>query len=1191
MYLKKLELQGFKSFPERLRLEFNPGITAVVGPNGSGKSNISDALRWVLGEQSVRSLRGVKMEDVIFSGTETRRPLSTASVTMYIDNSDYALPCEYSEVSITRRIYRVGDSEYLINGTNCRLKDIYELFMDTGIGKEGYSIIGQGRIEEVLSIRSDERRYMFEEVAGIVKFKTRKLEAEGKLEKERQNLERVNDIISELSSQLDAISVEAEVAKKYLDIKERLKLIQVNIFLNDVDKLSDELAEIQARLDETKELAEKEEQENLRLKEEIKRKKKMLSEKESELNDQKAGVAEMRSTAEQRANDIVLKQEQISHISGELLRLKSEALAKQKNLQALQEAKLAENEKLKLHSDSLQEQNTLLTLKEDEFIKAKAGMSKSQQQLEDYNTELMQRYRESAVIKAKAENLDTLSKELHSKKSDSEEELKQTLLKIGDNQKKHKSVSNTLAQIKSQTEGIKQEISSLNFEKDAVNIRLTNRNAELNLVNNELSEKLSKAKVLSELEKNYEGYFKSVRAVLQKNNAEWGICGAVGELVYVPSEYETAIQVALGSAMQNLVARDEEGIQKAIEYLKTSNNGRATFLPINVINEGKTRKLAVRDQIIEEQGVLGIAKELVSYDPVYEGIFSDLLDRVLIVDNMENAIRINKKYNYSVKIVTLEGELFNPGGAITGGSLSKNTSNIFSRSREIRELKTDIENLKEKENHFKTQIQELSDQVKTLDEEILDKKDELTDRTIQEGNLENILDQVNQFLKELNQKKTRLEEEAQSLVQRQASTAEGIQKTAEELAKSEQIIKNLQGEINSFQASLTEEREHREQKSNELTQIKVKISGLEESLRAIKENLVRIKGEISAHEADILSIAALTEENKGKMLKRQDEIEALKEELVNLQKQRTEAEVEIRKAGKGLEEIEKSITEAEASQLRQLEYTSKLSNEYTKLEAKQNQLIEDNKKLYDQMWDEYKLTLNRAKEEFIRLDTDLRQLQREEVALKKAIEDLGFVNVNAINEHIKLKERFDFLQKQRDDILSAEASLLDLIKQLTEQMENRFLEQFKLISENFTAVFQEMFGGGKAYLKLFDENKALESGIDIIAQPPNKNLQSLSLLSGGERALTAIALLFAILRLKPSPFCVLDEIDAALDDANVRRFANFLSNYCKDTQFIVVTHRKGTMEVSDRLYGVTMQEGISKLISVTLEDVKEDAAV
>jgi len=1044
MFLKRLEIAGFKSFPDKIKLDFPAGITAVVGPNGSGKSNIGDALRWVMGEQSAKSLRGSKMEDIIFAGTQHRRPLGYAEVHMLIDNAQQILPVAFNEVTVTRRVYRSGESEYLINGAACRMKDIHRLFMDTGVGREGYSIIGQGRVDEILSTRSEDRRHLFEEAAGIVKYKTRRHEAHLKLESEKQNLARAEDIIEELKNQMEPLTHQSEQAKVYLNLRDQYKVIHVNLFLEEAD-------------------AAKEQEKKA---------------KETLLNLAKQSESEKKLLSQTQEAITSLKEEEIQ----------AETAYKQANRHIIQ------------HITEIEKAESNLKLI-DRITKEIEQRTSAMSQKRD------EREKEEEIWEELQEALDEAQEVLE------EKEAAYTALEAAQQEQESALENAQQATYAYKEDELQQKISDLTQKQGQLTTEIDALRAKALSVQQEFHAASSRQKLLSEMERDHEGYYSSVKTVMRKKNQDPafgnGILGPAGELINVPQAYENAISVALGGATQNILTTTEADAQRAIAYLKSSQTGRATFLPVSAM---KARKITPEmDKLLQEPGVIGLASTLISFNPEYAPVFGYLLGNVFVVDHLTKAIELSKKYRQSYRLVTLEGDLISPGGAMTGGSQGRQSTDLLGRSRQITELQEHISTLKD---------------------------------------------------------------QAQQLEQSQEDQAVKHKTTADEIAKLQQAlqalaIERVQKSQEIYRQQQADSLKLREEAMAQLTDQKVHISKLAQNLQAAQDNTSRVVKEWEVIRAE----RAALEDELATFHNMAESITTLKSQLEMEQAQLSATE-------ERSSALRIAITKAETEQRDHMENLARLSQESTRLEARYEQIEAESHRLYNEIWDAYGLTYQSA-QTFRNPEYAVAFLRREEKRLKVEIAELGAVNVGAIDAYQALRQRYDFLTEQRDDILKAEEQLQELIQELTEQMEQQFSEQFMLIAKHFNDVFQEMFGGGNANLAMSDPDRVLESGIEITAQPPGKNLQNLSLLSGGERALTAIALLFGILRMKPSPFCLLDEIEAALDDANVLRFAQFLKAHAGDTQFIIITHRKGTMEYADTLYGVTMQElGISKMVSV-----------
>jgi len=1186
MYLKRLDLQGFKSFPEKVKLEFNQGVTAVVGPNGSGKSNVSDAVRWVLGEQRAKSLRGDKMEDVIFAGTENRKPLGFAEVSITIDNQDQKLPLAYTEVQVTRRVFRSGESEYRINGTACRLKDIQELFMDTGVGREGYSIVGQGRIDEILSAKGDERRRIFEEAAGIVKYKTRRNEAASKLEREQQNLLRVDDIIGELEVQLEPLEEQSEKAKRYLIFKEELKEAEIVAFCRDLSKMEESLAKIL----QDKALAEEQLKEHLaqegKDKAEICQLKNSLEQLDVLIQQQNQEIAELRAEKERKEGEIRLTEEQKQNDASNLARIQREILQKQEQKAENQNQLELCTSRITALGIEMELQQGQLSKLEQEYASLNSSLHQDETQAESFKDEIFEQIKAGTEAKGEIAKREALREQFLNRMVQLQTEKTQLESRIHQLEIHIQALDKQEADMKENASFMEKELLAL--EKDKLKAQKEKEDAQgyLSTEGKVLSEIQSRLSVLKEMERENEGFFHSVKSLLNLPDKEKrGICGAVGQLFKVDELYEVAIEGALGGAMQNVVTKTEEDAREAINYLKHHNLGRATFLPISAI---KGRTFEGRPPILDEVGVIGVAHELISFDDMYRQIAENLLGRTIIMENLELAVILAKKYKHQYKMVTLEGDILNPGGAMTGGSKQKKAAHIFSRGREIRSLQEKMESTGKLVGQLQEKLSLFQEDMAEIEEQILEKRMELQRMTVTLNSSHGDREKTSMDTKE-NQERLKLIllEEGQ-LQEQLLRTEKDIQIGKETLALTESKVEQVSAALMQFQDNLTDEKGKRDTVMTEITSLKIGLSKNGQNISNIEETVLRLQREIQT----LLQQIKLDEEKisvLGENTEKKDEAKAvLQEESVALDKKIRDLQEALIKTTEEKNKISQVAETVEQRGIDLREASRQMESELFRLEAKGERLEEEKMRITTQMWEEYEMTYRMALEYTSNKQNDLKSRPVKEI--RGDIRSLGDVNVGAIEQYKEVKERYAFLTQQRADILEAEEKLRGIIEELTLLMEKQFREQFQLISESFSRVFQEMFGGGKAYLRLLDTERVLESPIEIIAQPPGKNLQNMQLLSGGERALTAIAILFSILYLKPSPFCILDEIEAALDDANVSRFAQYLKKFANDTQFIVITHRKGTMEYADVMYGVTMQEkGISKLISVDFSEQKKDA--
>lgn len=1186
MYLKELDLQGFKSFPEKVRLEFNKGITAVVGPNGSGKSNISDAVRWVLGEQRPKSLRGGKMEDVIFAGTAARRPVGFAEVSMTVDNTDKNIPVDYSEIKITRRVYRSGESSYSINGTECRLKDIYELFMDTGIGRDGYSIIGQGKIDEILSNKSEDRRQLFEEAAGIVKYKNRRNEAEAKLEKEQQNLVRITDIISEIESKIEPLEKQAEKAKKYLELYGSMKEADIMLFKINGERLEKSIEEMNSLMENSERNTADTEQELEKLKddaEKIRAASEELSLKTDEINRE---IAELSGEIEKNDGICRLTAEQIKNLEASAERLSGEKEeTKRKTEENLSEmSALAET--LQKAEEDIENMKAVLEEKERTLNVMLEKQTEREEKIEDYKSDMIDKIKKTADIKSTIERTEAVIEQFDAREKQLFEERTDTEKRLKDKRIYARSAELRAEQSADDAEDIKKKTERLESRRASVMKIISVIDEGLSQKTKKLAEKESRLRVLSDMEKEHDGYYKSVKAVLRlrdNGNADFkGVRGAVAQLLKTDEKYETAIETALGGSLQSIVVDKESDAKTAVNYLKKNQLGRATFLPIATVR-GRTLG-EEKDSLLKENGVVAAACDLVKFEKEYRGVAESLLGRILVIDTMDNAIAFARKYKQSYRLVTLDGESFMPGGAITGGSTGRRDGGVFGRKRELDSLKSETTSLKAACDGLTSEKDKHLAEIESIDAEIEEKKEESRETDIACITARQELERAKEETAEYEEKLRLAQIETDQLAEQREAAYADRQKAKDELTETENEIIKLQKMLNEYKENSESGKSGREIAAEEITSLKIDISSAAERRQANLENMKRLETENAELEEKMNTLSGEidknTAEREEKLVLEKDA--AQRTETSRLEKEKKEKELaEVSDSRK--KEVERLASrEEEINNCR--ETILKYKNETVRLEAKAEKLAEEKKRLNDDMWESYEITYPEAVKIPL-TDEPVSEISKRARELKAQIKALGAVNVHAVEEYKETKDRYEFLSKQKNDIIDAEEKLKGIISDLSGLMEKQFREKLEVISENFNEVFREMFGGGRAYLKLSDEEDVLCSGIDIIAQPPGKNLQNMMLLSGGERALTAIAILFSILKMKPSPFCILDEIEAALDDANVQRFGDYLQRFSDDTQFIVITHRKGTMESADVLYGVTMQEqGVSKIVSVKFDE-------
>lgn len=1181
MYLKSIEVQGFKSFANKITFQFHNGITGIVGPNGSGKSNVADAVRWVLGEQRVKQLRGASMQDVIFSGTENRKPLSYAYVAITLDNADHQLAIDFDEVTVARRIYRSGESEYLINGSPCRLKDVNELFYDTGIGKEGYSIIGQGQIDKILSGKPEERRELFDEAAGIVKFKRRKAAAQTKLENEKQNLVRVNDILSELEKQIGPLERQSETAKVYLKKKEELKTLDVNVFLLENARLKEQLESVEEKyriasgeLTETGEKYEGIKEEYERIQEEIESLDAAIEQARSTLTD--TGL--MRGKLEGEMN--VLK-EQINsakgseaHLTGRRNTLQEEIAAKEKDKEALLQEK-----------GETDEQVSEITATADELKEKLAGIQEKiaelNNQIEAGKNTIIGELNQRATIKSKMGRFDTMMEQVNIRKA----ELNSRILRAKSDEAAREE---TIRKLEEEFETITEQLRVMNEQEAAMELELgdiretlTKKDGRLRETQSAYHMEKSKLEALSNLTERYEGYGGSVKKVMEQKEKTKGIIGVVADIIKVEKKYETAIETALGGNIQNIVTDSEDTAKKMIRYLKDNRLGRATFLPLTSITKPQEFK---NPEALSEKGVIGMADELVQIEKQYKDVAKAMLGRIVVVDNVDNAVKIARKFDYGIRMVTLEGELLVPGGAISGGAF-KNNSNLLGRRREIDELEKRVKQLLVTIDEINREIDETKSKRNKLRMDVEALKADIQRKSIEQNTARLNISQARERMEEEVEGVATLkleEKEIEGKIFEIKNDKEAIQK---ELSDSEALEKSTQEQIIQFQKELEEQRVLETEAAAQVTEWDLKVEKMRQTLMFKQSNVDRINGELERSQAELAEILEALEENEREVERKKQNILEIEKTISASYDAQNESEVKLKETIARKEEL--SAKQKNFFQRREelAEKMTGLDKEVYRLNSQKEKLEENLESHINYMWDEYEITLSDAAAIRDESMTDLSAMKKEISSLKDQIKKLGDVNVNAIEDYKNLMERFTFMKNQHDDLVEAEKTLEGIIEELDTAMRKQFAEKFAEINREFDKVFRELFGGGKGTLELMEDEDILEAGIRIIAQPPGKKLQNMMQLSGGEKALTAISLLFAIQNLKPSPFCLLDEIEAALDDSNVGRFAKYLHKLTKNTQFIVITHRRGTMEQVDRLYGITMQEkGVSTLVSVNLID-------
>ncbi len=1185
MYLKALEIQGFKSFPDKTVLSFEEDMTAIVGPNGSGKSNISDAIRWVMGEQSTKTLRGAKMEDVIFDGTQKRKSLGFAEVSLVIDNTAHLFPLEDSEVMVTRRYYRSGESEYYINRRGVRLKDINELFMDTGLGREGYAMIGQGKIDEILSVKSADRREIFEEAAGISRFRHRKEEAERKLQRTEENLVRINDKIEELALQVEPLRVQAEKARKFLLLRDEMRILEVSVWMEQLDKLRTAAIKVNADYETA-----------------ARQKDGMQSQVESLYAAAEACAEQMR---EKDIRSDALREEtaRLESAAGEcetaLSVLQNNIENNQKNVQRIQGELEAQEGRAGSITEQLDQRQARLesltaqmkTLQEEmEQRQAQAeGVGRSagtlDQELEQLRQQVETENASAAQARALLSALGAAAQEVLDREQTVSQERIALQQRCQQADEQQQTLSRELEQARQERDDLGNIISGYQMRLDARKKKADSaeqQQVSLKMQENNLA---SRIHMLSEMEKMYEGYSKAVKVIMTQagRGVLKGIHGPVAGLLHVPDRYAVAIETALGGAMQHIVVQSDESGKAAIEYLKRRDGGRATFLPISSMRPSEFRD----GRAAEEPGILGVADQLIQFDQQYQRVFSNLLGRVVIAENLDRAIAVAKKYGRRFKIVTLDGQVLNVGGSMTGGSSSK-SAGILSRANELERLNRQRQTLQEDLAQAQHALEEARREQTAAAYELETAQAQRQEHENQVLTLQERLSACQEQSAELEKRRQALEDEAKQLKQRS-------QRIEEDTRQARGRIEQLEGAASALQAQA-------EGKEKGQRDLRERLAGLQQEQAACAARLSALQEEQAASEKALEELAQLRQDIEGDRAARadmisrfqqnsremEDQIENKQAELTQLRTDGQAKAEEIRQLNQERLELEAQRNRAERDSREKNAQLLAMEREVSALEQKKLSASLEEKQLLDKLWDTYELSHEAARQQRQELES-LPKAQRRIGELKRSISALGNINLDAIEEFQRVNERYTYLTDQRDDVGKSKEELEGIISKLTEEMRTIFAQQFQCIQQAFSQTFLDLFGGGRATLELEDPEDILNCGIEIKAQPPGKALKTISLLSGGERAFVAIALYFAILKVRPTPFCVMDEIEAALDDANVVRFARYMRQMSDKTQFIVITHRRGTMEEADVLYGVTMQEqGVSRILTINLNDVEKE---
>ena len=1185
MYLKSIEVQGFKSFANKIVFDFHNGITGIVGPNGSGKSNVADAVRWVLGEQRVKQLRGGSMQDVIFAGTENRRPLSYAYVAITLDNSDHQLSIDYEEVTVSRRLYRSGESEYLINGAACRLKDINELFYDTGIGKEGYSIIGQGQIDRILSSKPEESRELFDEATGIVKFKRRKNTAQKKLEDEKQNIVRINDILAELEKQLGPLEKQSAAAREYLKKKEALKLCDVNMFLLETERVQGALTELEQKISDT----DRELKETTGQYENIKKEHARIEEELEELNRRLDETKEAASRAglgrQQLEGQIEVLKEQINSVrqGGEQLE------GRLKNIAADVKERQEAREKLAAEQAELAKQLEAAASVSGE---ADARLQELREQIEAENTAaeickntIISLLNERASTKGRLQRYDAMQEQAQIRRTELNQKLLLAKSSEEEQRVQYEGHLKKLEEISGRIITLSEAQREKEAEAEGLRRELGKKNEELEIGQSAFHRESSRLESLRNMAERYDGYGNSIRKVMEQKKNVPGIEGVVADLIKVDQRYETAIETALGGSIQNIVTENEDTAKELIEYLKKNRFGRATFLPLTSVGG---RGGFAKPEALKEKGAIGLASTLIRADKKYDRVVQHLLGRVLVAEHIDDAIRIARKYKHSIFIVTLEGESLSPGGSMTGGAF-RNSSNLLGRKRELTELEENVQKLEADIREARLQIETLREQRRERRAEAESLSTELQRLYLQQNTAKMNSDQAKARLDEIIEGYSGLRKELSEIEKQFADIHDSREAIFREIRESEEQEKQNEARIETAQARLAELKQSEAESIDDNEKAHLKLAALTQKAGFVDENAARIERELVRLHTEEQEIHEGMQKGNADIEAKEEGIGALRKQIEDMIARSERLNGETAELGGKREALLTGQKDFFTKREELSDKQTRLDKEVFRLNSQREKLEETVDSLTDYMWEEYELTYNTALPMKQEEDMDLAALKRQTSVLKDEIRKLGDVNVNAIEDYKNISERYEFMNTQRNDLVKAEETLMGIISELDTGMRRQFEEQFARIRVEFDKAFKELFGGGKGTLELDPDADMLEAGVRIIAQPPGKKLQNMMQLSGGEKALTAISLLFAIQNLKPSPFCLLDEIEAALDDSNVNRFAKYLHKLTKNTQFIIITHRKGTMESADRLYGITMQEkGVSTLVSVNLIEEELD---
>ena len=1185
MRIESIDIVGFKSFADKTTLKFGKGLTAVVGPNGSGKSNVSDAVRWVLGEQSTKSLRGTSMEDVIFSGTASRKAHGFCEVTIHFDNKDRALRFDDDNVSVTRRYYRSHEGEYMINGVSVRLKDVHELFMDTGLGRDGYSMIGQGKVDAIVSSKSNERRDIFEEASGISRYRYRKLDAERRLTAAEENLLRLRDILEELKSRVGPLKEQSEKAEKFLVLAESKKQLEIGLWVK--------------MLEDSKEAFRNQENKITIASEQYKQIVSQLEDFDKTIENNTAEFTSITVAIDELKEEIASVEESVARTEGEINVIRTNIGHNNENIG-----------RLKGELEQLQKSGQNASAEIEEKKNQILNLEKEKQNLNDKAAEV------SAELSSLIQSSESLSRKLEEKAM----ELNSVSLQISENRVNLVTAQSSVSEIVSRFEAIEQSASTHNSELEALEKEMAelkkdlerceevitsnenslkgyemrynsrkeavdNKKAEIDKLTLDISETQRRAKILEDLQNSMEGYQFSVKACMSQAEKGLlkGVHGPVSRLIEVPKEYSVAVEIALGAAAQNIVVDTDADAKRAISYLKSESKGRATFLPISAI---KGRDFSEKN-LEDAYGFVGLANELIKFDNKYSDIMSWLLGRTVVAEDLDSANNIAKKYGYRFKVVSLDGQVINQGGSLTGGSLNKSIG-LLSRSGEIADLKAKAEkmqkNLGQKQSEYEAALAALS----SVEADILGTKGEVATATEDKIRVEGEIRRVSQLIAAAKIALGQLEEEKQGANKRKTELEEVIKTSSEKITQLELSEGEIKAQMDQMSGGRDETADERTNLSNRLTELRLSVAAVEKDIENQNRDIENLGLNVSDNNERFNQINEEIENLVQSGVTLQDEIKNLECEIESLKKSAEEKRAEVENNINRRNEIEASSAQMRLSEKDKTLERERINGELERLRAKKDAMTEELDDIIKKLYDEYQLTRTEAESLDIEIDNPT-EARRNLTEIKAKIRALGNVNVAAIEEYKEVGKRYEFLSAQVEDVEKTKAELLRLIGELTEQMKQKFLEGFERIRENFSKIFVDMFGGGHAELKLSDPNDVLQSGIDIVARLPGKNVPSLEGLSGGEKALIAISIYFAIMQVNAPPFCFLDEVESALDDVNVERFANYMKQPRFNTQFICITHRRGTMEAADMLYGVTMQEkGVTKLIELNVTQLEMD---